>query len=77
MTITEVTEINKYFKKGDPIVASGTMHQNKWQKQDGTNVETWEVLIDDFAFVAQNNKNKTQQESQEPVEEEQVGELPF
>ena len=73
----------KYYKKGDPILLFGNMHLNKWQKQDGTNVETWECLVNEFVFLPRGDKRKTsvdqEAKKEEPVEDTSVdeGDLPF
>lgn len=69
--------INKYFKKGDGIVVYGTMRQYAYQKQDGTTMRGWEVIVDDIDFVGGNAQHSEPQEEEKPVEEQVVGELPF
>ena len=64
--------IEKHLHKGDPIVAYGSMHQYKYQAQDGASKTSWEMLIDDIDFVPKGEKKQV-----EPVEEEPAGPLPF
>ena len=64
----------KYLKKGSAVLVVGTMSQYKYNKQDGTTMTGWEVLIDNIEFLG--GGEKTQQPKSEEVKEE-VGELPF
>lgn len=41
----------KYLHKGDAVIIYGSMHQFSYDKQDGTKVRSWEVLVDDIDFV--------------------------
>lgn len=43
--------INKYFKKGDPILLSGKLEFNSWQAQDGSKRSKLTVFIEDWEFV--------------------------
>lgn len=67
--------MEKYMHKGDPIVAYGSMHQFKYQAQDGASKTSWELLIDDIDFVPKGDKKPT--EKAEPVEVVDVEPLPF
>lgn len=69
--------INKYFRKGDGIVVYGTMHQYKYNKQDGTTMTGWEVLVADIDFAKGSSNNAQPKEEEKPVEDTPVGELPF
>lgn len=72
----------KYLHKGDSLVAYGTMHQYTYNKQDGTTMKGWELLIDDIDFCGKSasggnaTPNATQQNGS-MVEEPQEVQLPF
>ena len=71
--------LGKYFKKGDPIVVYGQMHQYAFQKQDGSQARGWEVLVDNIDFVSGGAKHEANEQPQEPsyVVDEQPAQLPF
>jgi single-strand DNA-binding protein len=43
--------IEKYFKKGDPILIEGKITTRKWQDKDGNTRYTTEILANSFEFV--------------------------
>lgn len=70
--------IAKYFKKGDPIVIYGQMHQYAWQKQDGTQARGWEVLVNEFDFASSGKREASENtEQQQMAVEQEAGPLPF
>ena len=68
--------LHRYLKKGDGIVATGSMHQYAYQKQDGTTVKGWEFLIDKTEFIGGGAKKEAPTNTKE-MAQEQVGDLPF
>lgn len=68
--------IAKFKKKGDQLLVFGTMHQYRYQKQDGTSASGWELLIDEAEFIGGGAKKEAPTNAKE-VAQEQGGDLPF
>ena len=68
--------LHRYLKKGDLLVATGSMHQYTYQKQDGTTVKGWEFIIDKTEFAGGGAKKEATHKPQQDTTE-QVGDLPF
>ena len=43
--------VNKYFKKGDPILVEGRLKFDSWQGQDGTKRSKLRVFVENFEFL--------------------------
>ena len=56
--------INKYFRKGDPILIDGELEFDSWTAQDGTKRSKHGVTIMNFQFVKAPEKDRTQYQSQ-------------
>lgn len=54
--------INKYLKKGDPILIDGKLDFSSWQAQDGSNRSKLSVVVMNFHFVG--GKKETQNNQQ-------------
>lgn len=76
--------INKYFTKGQEILVIGELHIEKWDKDGETRYAT-RVVVDEVEFCGSKSENKTQQEDNEDVNnddfmpsvDEDVDDLPF
>lgn len=68
--------LHKYLKKGDQLVATGSMHQYTYQKADGTNVKGWEFIIDKTEFIGGGAKKEAPTKNEEDTTIPD-GELPF
>jgi len=60
--------INKYFKKGDPIFVEGRLKFEQWEK-DGLKRSKHKIIVESFTFVG---SKKTEEPSQEQPAEEAV-----
>ena len=49
--------INKYFKKGNPILVEGRLKLDQWQDQQGNNRSRHKVFVENFEFVGGNTSN--------------------
>ena len=56
--------IAKYFKKGDPILVEGSLQQDRWKTQDGSNRSKVKVKVFTFTFVG----GKADTQSRPPVQ---------
>lgn len=54
--------INKYFKKGEPILVEGRLKLDQWDAQDGSKRSKLRVFVESFEFVG--GKKQGNQESQ-------------
>ena len=68
--------IAKFKKKGDQLLVFGTMHQYRYQKQDGTSVSGWELLIDEAEFIGGGAKKEAPTNNEEDTTIPD-GDLPF
>lgn len=59
--------INKYLKKGDPILVEGRLKLDQWQAQDGSKRSKLRVFIESFEFVG--GQKKEQSQNQQPQQE--------
>lgn len=53
--------INQYFKKGDPILISGSLEFDQWTAQDGTKRSRHRVVVTGFQFLPNGNGNQQSQ----------------
>lgn len=61
MAFGKVAEvIEKYFKKGDPILIRGRVQTGKYQKDDGSTVYTTDIVVDEFDFIGGKKENKVE-----------------
>ena len=70
--------INKYFKKGDPILIDGHLVLDTWQAQDGSQRSKHKIAVDNFEFIG--NKQTKQQDSPPPQNQnpdKPVDDIPF
>ncbi len=69
----------KYLRKGNMIIVSGRMHQNRWEDVEHVKHSSFEVIVDDQQFT--DGKNLKREELEAQLSEHQVaisdGELPF
>ena len=66
--------IQRFHKKGDPIILEGELQTERWQDKDGNKREKNSLKVNDFQFSA---GKKKAEEREEPKEEEFDGHLPF
>ena len=78
--------VSKYFSKGRMAVVEGRLQMRDWQDQNGNKRRNAEVIADNVYFGDSKNSGAAQQDnfsalndrvSQEFVEQEDGGELPF
>lgn len=55
--------MNKLLKKGSQIILSGSMYNDKYEK-DGKNIDNWKFHVDEFYFCGSNSKST--EKSDEP-----------
>ena len=67
--------INKYFRKGDPILIDGELEFDSWTSQDGTKRSKHGVTVMNFQFVKPPEKDRTQYKPQ-PEATPQAGLIP-
>jgi single-strand DNA-binding protein len=48
--------VNKYFKKGEPILVEGRLKLDQWQAQDGSKRSRLRVFVENFEFVGGKKK---------------------
>lgn len=65
--------INKYFKKGEPILVEGRLKLDQWQAQDGTKRSKLRVFVESFEFVKSGNQQGGQQSQEQAPQQEQSG----
>jgi len=51
--------INKYFRKGDPIFVEGRLKFESWTAKDGTKRSKHKVIVDNFQFLKQKAESQT------------------
>ncbi len=56
-----------YFKKGQEIILSGSMQCSKYQDDDGTSRNYWEVNVNEVEFCGSRKENENQSYSQSPA----------
>ena len=49
--------VSKYFSKGQEILVEGALHNNNYEKQDGTKVFTYIVTVDRVEFCGKKGSN--------------------
>ena len=70
--------ISQYFSKGQRILVSGELEQDKWQDKDGNNRYAIKILVNGFDFIEKNNSssnNGTQQQNAPIPEPQQMPEI--
>lgn len=69
--------IDKYFHKGDLILLSGRINQNKYTSKDGKSVSLIEVVVSEFMFT--NAKKETKEDEPVPTDTDELTDedLPF
>ncbi|MBQ7847384.1 MAG: single-stranded DNA-binding protein [Clostridia bacterium] len=66
--------ISRYFHKGSCISIVGQLQQNSWTDQQGAKRTTYEVLVDEVAFVDSASENRgSQSAGYNPYASEQSG----
>lgn len=62
--------INQYFHKGSRIGITGSLEQETWSAQDGTNRSRVIIKLESFSFIDRNNQgqNNQQQQRQQPTQ---------
>ena len=69
--------VGKYLDKGRKVAVSGYVQIRKWQKQDGSNQQSIEVVADKIEFLSKSER--AEQEPKQLEEDTSAGEsdLPF
>lgn len=71
----------KYLKKGMSVLLEGRLKQSSWQAQDGTSKSKLVMVCESIIFVDQPKENvskgKDNIKKAEPVEENNIDEVPF
>jgi single-strand DNA-binding protein len=68
--------INKYVKKGDPILVEGRLKFDQWQAQDGSKRSKISVMIENFEFIGGTKpQSEPQQDDQPPSQFDENNEL--
>jgi len=62
--------INKYFKKGSRILVEGRIQTGSYEKDDGTKVNTTDIVVEKINFVDSKKETK-----EEPTEEKTDAEI--
>ena len=52
--------LNKYAKKGDPLMVEGRLKFESWQAQDGSKRSKLKVIVEQFQFLKQKQKQEEQ-----------------
>jgi len=71
--------VNKYFKKGDPILVEGSLELDQWEQDDGLKRSRIRLKVQNFEFVAgaeEKAKAKPQEQSKPKVDDDDPG-IPF
>jgi len=68
---TTAENINKYFRKGDPIFIDGELQFESWTAQDGTKRNKHSIFVANFQFVKPLDKDRTQYQHQPTQQEHQ------
>lgn len=58
--------IEKYCKKGSPLLVTGTLHTNQYTDKEGNKREYTEIILRDFAFTGTGEKKETPPEDGNP-----------
>ena len=65
------TFLNQYFKDGSPVIVTGKLVTNMYEKQDGTKVYENKFLFPQVSFVPKDKSDsQPQQQSQSPSKQE-------
>ena len=75
----QAESIAEYCVKGSPVIVEGALKKNEFQKQDGTQVDSYKVWVSSFKFAGKaegGKKKENQGEAYDPNEkaEDQVAE---
>jgi len=70
--------VSKHFKKGDPILISGKLSYESWEK-DGKKFSRVKVIVNDFEFLGKpgNAKQEPEQHGEAPYGDSQDEDIPF
>ncbi len=60
----------KYLKKGSPVVVTGTLKQERWKANDGTNRSRFKVVAQNVQFLSFSGNPQTQTEPAYAKQEE-------
>lgn len=66
--------INKYFRKGDPILIEGELDFDSWTAQDGTKRSKHKVSVNNFQFIKPAEAGRTQYSK--PADQPSAGLIP-
>ena len=58
--------IEKYFKKGDPIIVDGRIKVDSWTDKEGKKRITTKIIVDTFQFVGGRKQEQTSTTQEEP-----------
>lgn len=62
--------INQYFKKGSRIGISGSLDQEVWTAQDGTNRSKVTIKLESFSFIDRKQDNQGEVNNQQPRQQQ-------
>ena len=68
--------IDKYFKKGDPILCEGRLTLEKWENKDGQKRSKHVMMADNFEFVGGKSESEPAQQEQ-PATNQPPDDIPF
>lgn len=57
--------LDKYCKKGNRIIVTGTIQTGSYKNKDGVNIKTYTVLADDFYFTENAKKDEKKEDEQD------------
>ena len=75
--------VGKYVEKGKKIAITGYVQIKKWQKQDGTNQTSIDVIANSVEFLSGSKTNNDSEHTEQPeqqkmeLQEEPTSDLPF
>lgn len=70
--------INKFFKKGKPILVEGRLSFDQWTGQDGTKHSKHRVTVESFTFLpGGDNKGQSQPTEEQTPPADYDGAIPF
>ena len=78
--------IQQYLHKGDPILISGRLRQDRWtDKETGKTRSSVEIVVEEFNFISSNNNDsgnynsgaKSTSEDEAPIEDIPEGDVPM
>ena len=74
---TNAEFIDKYFKKGERMLVSGTMQVRSYEANDGTKRYVTEVVVNETHFIEIKGNQNNNDSKLEPIDEIDDDNLPF